>query len=178
MEETIKSLEQQLKNLVDEFKNELAGVRTNRPTPKLIEDIKVDYYNQLQPLKQLGAISIIPPREISVAIWDKGAVAAVVKAIEMAKLGLSVNVDGNVLHINLPPLTDERRKELEKLVKSLTEKERIKVRMMRDEINKKNKALTDEDVRFRQQKKVQELVDGANKQLEDLLSSKVKEINA
>ncbi len=177
MEQDLKKLEQDFSHLVSRFKDELATIRTNRPTTKLVEDIKVEYLGSWLTVKQLGAISVVPPREINISVWDKNALAAVAKAIEASSLGLSVAVDRNIIRIALPTLTLERRKELERLVRGITEKERIKVRMMRDDIIKKARQQEDEDLEEFMKKKVQAAVDKTNKQLEDLLTAKVKEIN-
>ena len=177
MEQDLKKLEQDFSHLISRFKDELSAIRANRPTTKLVEDIKVEYLGSWLTVKQLGAISVAPPREINISIWDKNALVAVAKAIEAVNLGLSVAVDRNIIRIALPPLTLERRKELEKLVKGITEKERIKVRMMRDDIIKKARRQEDEDMEFHAKKRAQELVDKTNKQLEDLLNQKIKEIN-
>lgn len=176
MEPNIKFLEQKLGDLLIKFKEELAGIRTNRPTPKLVEDIKVDYFGQMMTVKQLGSISINPPREIIISIWDRNAVTSVAKAIEGAHMGLSIAIDGGAVRINLPPLTDERRKELIKLVHNLTEKQRIAVRLIRDEVRKKIKANPDEDAVKFYDKKTQEVVDKTNKSIEEILKAKEKEI--
>ena len=177
MDQDLKRLEQQLSALVLKFKEELAGIRANRPTTRLVEDIKVDYFGQFLTIKQLGSISIIPPREITISCWDKNSVASVAKAIEGAHLGLSIIIDGSLVRINLPPLTDERRKELVKLVSGLGEKQRIAVRVRRDEFNKIAKANPDEDMREYLKKQIQDRVDKANKEIETFLKNKVVEIS-
>jgi len=177
MEAELRKLEQDFKQLVDRFGEELSAIRANRPTPKLVEDIKVEYLGSLLTVKQLGAIAIIPPRQLTVTVWDKNVAGPVAKAVEAANLGLSVAVDKNLIRISLPPLTEERRQELARLVKGMTEKERIKVRMMRDDIIKKARQQTDEDLTIHIKKKVQEAVDKTNQQLENLLANKIKEIS-
>jgi ribosome recycling factor len=182
MENLVKDLEKNLRVAVDGLKTELAGVRTNRPNPKLIEDIKVDYMGQQLTLKQLGSISIIPPREIDVSVWDKSAVPSVAKAIETSGRGLTANTDGNLIRINLPTLTDERRQELIKVVKSTTEQVKIKVRGLRDDANKqvessfKAKQIS-EDQKFKTREQIQKAVDKINAEIETLLAGKIKEIN-
>lgn len=177
METNLKQFELKLKNIIDRFKNELSGIRTNRPSPKLVEDIRVDYFGQLLSIKQLASIAIIPPREININLWDKNAVSPTVKAIESSGLGLSANIDGTMIRLHLPQMTDERRQEITKLVKSLAENYRIKIRSARDEENKKAKVLTDEDEKFKSIKKVQELVDKYNQEIEINLENKIREIN-
>lgn len=180
--EAAKELEQKLKTVAGGLKQEFAGIRTNRPTTKLVEDIKVDYFGQQMPLKTLGSISIVPPREINISVWDKNAVQPVMKAIENAKVGITPSNDGNLIRLNLPTLTDERRRELEKLIKSMTEQARIKIRGLRDEANKrieqdfKDKKIS-EDQKFKSKEQTQRAVDGVNAEIEKLLAAKIKEIN-
>lgn len=178
MDPLIKNFEADLQSAVAHFKDECSGIRTNRPSSRLVEDVKVEYFGQMTPVKQLGSIMIIPPREMAVSVWDKGATAEVAKAIEAAKLGLSVSVDGSTVRLALPLLTDERRTELVKLAKALAEKERIKVRGYRDDVMKKIKAQeADEDMMFRMKEQAQKAVDGANAAIEALLEGKIQEIH-
>lgn len=180
--DSAKELEQKLKPVADGLKQEFAGIRTNRPTTKLVEDIKVDYFGQQMAIKQLGSISIMPPREIDINVWDKNSVQPVMKAIENAKVGITPSNDGNLIRLNLPTLTDERRVELEKLIKSITEQSRIKIRGLRDEANKrveqdfKDKKIG-EDQKFKTKKQIQDAVNKINAEIETLLANKIKEIN-
>lgn len=170
-------LENKLNSLVNGFKEELSGIRANRPTPKLVEDIKVDYLGQKLPIKQLGSIGIAPPRCIQIIVWDKNAVASIAKAIEEAEIGAMPSIQDNVIRISLPPLTEERRRELIKLVKKIAENVRIKIRFLRDEYNKiVKKSELREDERFKRLEDIQETVDKANKKIEELLDNKIKEI--
>ena len=178
MQEYIKHFEIDLKGVISHYQEELLGIRTNRPSTKLVEDISVEYFGQMTPIKHLGSLSIVPPREIAVSVWDKSVVPNVAKAIEAARLGFSVAVEGSTVHLAVPPLNDERRAEMVKLVKAMLEKERIKVRSIRDEVNKKIKAgETDEDMVFDLKEQAQKLVDATNKDLEALAERKIKEIN-
>lgn len=179
----IKHFEQKLSVISGALKEELQGIRTNRPTAKLVENIKVDAYGQQMTVKQLGSISIVPPREIDISVWDKEVIHAVAKAIEDAGLGVTANTEGALIRIHLPTLTDERRKELIKLVKSLIEEARIKVRGARDEANKElekrlKEGTLSEDQKFTQKEKVQVAVDAANKAIEEMLENKMSEIEA
>ena len=176
MNDTLKNLEQKLTSAFESLKQEFFGIRTNRPTPKLVEDILVEYYEQKTPIKQLGAISIVPPREIDISLWDKNAVAPTVKALESSGLGITANTDGMLIRINLPSLTDERRQELVKLIKKLAEETRIRVRTLRDEANKGIKDLP-EDEEFKSKEKIQDAVNKTNKDIEDLIEKKTNEIN-
>ncbi len=181
MEEILKELERELKSFVQKFREELQGIRSGRPSTQLLENIQVEYAGAVLPIKQLGSLGIKPPREIDITVWDQAAVAPVAKAIEAAKLGLSVSHEGNVIRAFLPPLTEERRTELSRLVKKTAEEIRIKVRTHRDETNKKLKAAEaakqiNEDQVFKGKEKIQKLVDDANKQIELLVENKIKEL--
>lgn len=168
---------EQLEKIVSLFKDELVAIRANRPTPKLVEDIKVDYMGQSLPLKQVASISIVPPREIQVSVWDKNNIDNVVKAIEQSNVGINPSVGGNLIRINLPPLSQERRQELVKLVGQISENYRIRIRSLRDDYNKQIKnSEGGEDERFEQQEQLQKSVDESNEKIKELLKNKIKEI--
>jgi len=181
MDQLLKDFEQKIKSIIDSLRQEFLNIRTNRPTAKLVEDIKVDYLDQQFLVKQLGSISVAPPKEIDISIWDKDAVIAVAKAIQEAR-GLTPNIDGNLIRVRLPSLTQERREEFSKLVKGSAEQIRIKIRGSRDDANKrvelmfKDKTIS-EDQKFKSKKKIQDAVDKVNQELESLLAAKIKEIN-
>lgn len=181
VEQLLKDLIANLKTSIDALKLELSGIRTNRPSPRLVDQMKVQYMDQEFTVQQLGSITIAPPREIDISLWDPASVPAVVKAIETSGMGLTANSDGNLIRINLPALTDERRAELTKLVKNLTEQSKIRVRGLRDDANKKiesafKEKLLTEDQKFRSREKVQDIIDKANGEIETNLSGKIKEI--
>ena len=121
MEDKLLQFNEELANTAQHFKEEVGGIRSNRPTPKLVEDIKVDYLDQQLPIKQLASISIVPPREIQISAWDVQAAPLIGKAIEAANIGVTANVQGNIIRINLPPLSEERRAELIMLIKNIAE---------------------------------------------------------
>lgn len=176
----IKDLEIKFKSFVDSLKTELQSIRGNRPSPHMVEDVKVDYYGQILPIKALGSISVVPPREIVISVWDRGAVNAVAKAIETF-LKVTANIDGGLVRFSQPPLTDERKKELEKFAKKISEDTRIKVRGLRDEINKEIKTKEEnkefsEDAAFRKKHEVQKIVDSINEEINNLLENKIKDI--
>jgi len=181
MDIIFKNLELGLKQNIEHFKSQLAMIRGNRPSPKLVEDIAVDCYGQKMTVKQVGAISIAPPREIQISIWDKNVVNMVAKAIESSNLNVSSSVDGNVIHINLPPLSEERRQELIKIVKKEAESAKIQIRNHRDEAIKESKnefeaGKITEDDKFQVKDKIQEAVDKANEEIEKILENKIREI--
>ncbi len=177
MHPEIKKLSEEIIGAVAHFTSELSGVRTSRPTSRLIEDIKVEYFGQMTPVKQLGSIMIVPPMEMAVSLWDSGAVAETAKAIEAAGTGLSVAVDGTTIRLRLPMLTTDRRLELAKLAKAMAEKERIKVRGYRDDANKRAKAVAEnEDIQFALKEEIQKLTDKANRDIDVLLAAKIEEV--
>ena len=177
----VSNLEQKIKQALDYFKDQLSSIRGGRPNSKLVEDIFVEYFGQRLPIKQLGSINMVPPREIQISVWDKNAASAVLKGIEASNLNVGVNLDGNIIRVNLPPLSGERRQELTKLVKKETEEAKIKVRGLRDEENKEINRQFDgkeigEDEKFKLKEKVQGIVDKANEEIEKILESKIREI--
>lgn len=177
----IKNLELKTSEAMRHFKEQLAAIRGGRPNSKLVEDISAEYFGQKLTIKQLGSISILPPREIQISVWDKNAAAAVLKAIESSKLNVSTNIEGNLIRINLPPLSGERRQELIKIVKKEAEEAKIKIRSIRDETNKEvNRQFEDkkisEDDKFKFKEKVQEIIDKNNGEIEKILENKIKEI--
>ncbi len=167
--------------ITESFKKEASAVRANRPTTAMFDTIKVNYYDQLNPLKQLATVSVAPPREVLIHVWDKGAVASVAKAIETSGLGFSANIEGNVIRIFLPELSHERREELIKYIKSVGEKHRIQLRHARDEANKEiqkqfDEKLLTEDQKFSLKNQIQKETDNANITLEKIVEGKMKEI--
>lgn len=174
--EYLKDLEEKFTSITDGLKEELSSFRTNRPTPKLVENIKVPYMNQILLVKQLGSISVEPPRDLIVSVWDKNSLSVVAKTIESENLGLSVSPQGNVIRIRLPELTEERRRELEKLIRSSVEDARIKMRVERDAANKSINTEGDKDVKFRSKEEMQKLVDKFNETIEMMLKDKLNEI--
>ena len=181
MDNILKKLELGAKESTEHFKSQLSTIRGNRPSPKLVEDIMIEYYGQKLTVKQVGAISVAPPREIQISIWDKNAVIIVAKAIESSNLNVSSSVDGNIIRINLPPLSQERREELIKIVKKEGELARIGIRSHRDEAIKESKnefeaGKITEDDKFKAKDKIQEVTDRTNEEIEKILEQKIKEI--
>ncbi len=181
MEEIIKNLDKDSTRITELFKRELSQIRTNRPTPLLVEDILVDCYETKVPIKQLGAISIIPPREIDIQVWDKNALPFVAKAVETSNLNIKPVIDGGLVRISLPELSAERRQELIAVVRKIAEETRIKLRSCRDETKRKlNSCFSEgkigEDEKFRTQEKIQKIIDQANTNVEKILEDKIKEI--
>ena len=167
---------------VTAFKDELHSLRTNRPTAKLVEDIKAEYYNEHTPIKHLASISINPPRDIVISVWDAQAVLAVIKAIEASGLGVGVSAEGTTVRVHLPELSEERRQDLVKVVKRMAEDVRIQVRRLREEMNKKvegaeKEKKISEDQKFKLKEQVQNAVNRANQEIELAVLKKTGEIN-
>jgi ribosome recycling factor len=177
----IKDLDLALSGSVQRLKTDFTAIRGNRPSVDTIQDIKVNLYDQMLSIKELGALSILPPRTIQVMLWDKDAVGPVMKAIEDARLGLSASSDGTTIRATLSPLGDERREELAKTIKKTSEAARIQIRARRDETMKQlkeaegKKEITEDDS-FKAREKVQKSVDKANREVEAMVKGKLEEL--
>jgi len=163
-----------MQKIIENLKKELAGLRTDRATPALVEDILVDYYGTKVTLKETASISAPEPRLIIIQPWDKDSITDIEKAL-IAKNYTPKN-DGQLIRINLPALTDERKKELEKEIGQKTEQARIKIRLQRDKQREEIKELKDEDERYRQLKKLDEDVERINDQIEEIKKTKIQEL--
>lgn len=180
-DQIIKELESGLSASVEKLKQDFGQVRGNRPLAELLQDLKINLYDQMLTVRELGSLSVLPPRTIQITVWDKNAVGAVMNAINNAHLGLSTNNDGNNIRATLSPLGDERREELTKLVKKTSEAVRIQIRSRRDETMKRlkeaeaKKEITEDDS-FKAKEKVQKVMDKTNEALEGLVKSKLEEL--
>ena len=166
---------------VSALKDEFQGLRTGRANAGLLEPVHVEVYGSTMPLNAVGSISVPEPRMITVSVWDKGTVAAVEKAIRAAGLGLNPMTDGMVVRVPIPPLTEERRRELAKLAGKYAEQQRVSVRNVRREANEDlKKAEKDHVISQDEEKKlhaeVQKFTDEAIKRIDDALHAKEVEI--
>ncbi len=174
-------LKSSMEKIVDRLRSEVGSLRTGRATPALVEELVVDYYGAKTPLKAVAAISAPNPRELVIQPWDKAAIPAIETAIQASSLGLAPIADRDVIRLTIPPLNEERRKELVKLLHRHAEDARIHIRQEREDalrdIDRKEKAKEiSEDERFRRRAEVQKTVDEANKKVEDMSAAKEKEI--
>ncbi|AAV89777.1 ribosome recycling factor [Zymomonas mobilis subsp. mobilis ZM4 = ATCC 31821] len=174
-------LERRMKGAVESLKSDFSGLRTGRASTSLLDPVTVDVYGANMPLNQVATVSVPEPRMITVQVWDKSNVTPVDKAIRSAGLGLNPVVDGQMLRLPIPDLTEERRKELAKLVGQYSEKARIAVRNVRRDGNdqikqdeKKNEISEDEKKRF--ENEVQKLTDKTIADIDALAVHKEKEI--
>ena len=181
LEEIYKDLETRMSKSINAFQSEMARIRTGRATPALLEGIKVEYYGSQVPLQQIAGIMVPEPRLLVVQPWDKNVIGEIEKAIRKTGLGLNPINDGNVIRIPIPPLSDERRQDLIKLVKKLAEDARVAVRnIRRDGVEKvkvmeKNKEVS-EDERIKAENKIQKITDKFIEEINSLLEKKEKEI--
>lgn len=176
---------QDLKNknskTMENLKKEFLRIRAGKANPAILENIRVSYYGQMTPLNQMSSISISDARTLVIAPWDTTALGDIERAIHQGDLGLNPQNDGKVIRIHVPPLTEERRKELVKLVNKTAEECRVAIRQNRKTINEeiknqeKQKKISEDDSR-RQQEKVQQATDEAIKMVDDVLNVKTKEI--
>ncbi|OGW92261.1 MAG: ribosome recycling factor [Omnitrophica bacterium RIFCSPLOWO2_12_FULL_44_17] len=173
--------EHRMQKAVDATKNELQAIRTGRANAALVEGIQVDYYGSKMALKGIAAITIPDAKTIVIQAWDHGAVPAIEKAIQESGLGLTPHRDGHVIRLPIPTLTDERRQELDKVVRKSAEEGRISIRNIRHEANEGTKKLEKaktigEDISKMTQKKIQDLTDKYIKFIDELLAKKEQEL--
>ncbi|MGI9511075.1 MAG: ribosome recycling factor [Geminicoccaceae bacterium] len=174
-------LDKRMNGALEVLRKEFAGLRTGRASTSLLEPITVSAYGSDMPLNQVAALSVPEPRMISVQVWDKGMVAAVEKAIRTADLGLNPAVDGTLIRVPLPELSEERRVEITKVAGRYSEQARVAVRnVRRDGMDQLKRAEKEGDISKDEHHKVgdrvQQLTDNAIKQINDLLAQKEAEI--
>lgn len=177
MEEIFKSTEEDMKKAVQYFKNEIAGLRTGRASTALVEEIKVDYYGSKVPIKQLASVSVPEANQIVLQVWDKGAVDLVEKAI-IENLNLTPQKQGNVLRLTLPPLTEERRRELVRMLHKMAEEARVAVRNIRrdaKELIEDQEGISEDEIK-RALERLQKLTDKYIEEINHLTGAKEKEI--
>ena len=177
----LKTYRDRMDRAVTALKEEFSGLRTGRANAGLLEPVQVEAYGSMSPLHSVAAISVPEPRLISVNVWDKGMVVSVEKAIRAAGLGLNPIVDGQTLRIPIPPLTEERRKDLVKLAGKYAEQQKIAVRNVRrdanDDLKKAEKAGDiSQDDQKKMEAEVQKDTDAAIKRIDETLKTKEAEI--
>tara|TARA_B100000963_G_scaffold331801_1_gene322851 strand:+ start:25706 stop:26266 length:561 start_codon:yes stop_codon:yes gene_type:complete len=166
---------------IQSFKKDISTLRTGRANPSMLDTIKVDVYGQLMPIEQLATVSVPEARLLSVQVWDKANVALIDSAIQKSDLGINPQIDGQIIRLRIPDLTEERRKEFIKVLKNMGEKGKISIRNVRREANEdlkkklKAKEIT-EDQNKGYEKNIQKLTDDNISNIEKILSEKEKEI--
>jgi len=166
---------------IDTLKKDLARIRTGRATPALLDGIVVDYYGSMLPVNQVGNVSVPDARMIVIQPWEKSMLPVIEKAIQASDLGLNPQNDGNLIRLPIPPLSEERRKELFKTCKKTGEETKVAIRNVRRDSNEKlKKAEKDKAITQDEEKKgldeIQKLTDKFIKTVDDLLVTKEKEI--
>tara|TARA_X000001036_G_C20064363_1_gene556373 strand:- start:21 stop:542 length:522 start_codon:yes stop_codon:yes gene_type:complete len=166
---------------IQSFKKDLSTLRTGRANSNMLDTIKVDVYGQLMPIDQLGTVSVPEARLISIQVWDKANTTLIDSAIQKSELGINPQIDGQTIRLRVPDLTEERRKDLIKILKGMGEKGKVSIRNIRREANEelkkklKEKAISeDENQTF--EKNIQKLTDVNIEGIDKILSEKEKEI--
>ena len=181
IDEIIEDAQARMAKSIESLKSTLNKVRTGRAHASLLYNISVDYYGMETPLNQVGNISVPDARNLSITVFDKGMIGAVEKAILKSDLGLNPSSQGTLIRIPLPPLTEERRKDLVKVVKNEAENGKIAIRNIRRDANSDVKSLNKEkdisdDEMHQSEDDIQKLTDTYVKQVDDILSIKEKEL--
>lgn len=174
---------QKLNSIVERLKGEVATLRASRASPALVEDLEVEYYGAKSPLKAVASISSPEPKTLVIQPWDKSILPAIEKAIQNSSLGLAPIADRDTIRLTIPPLTEERRREIAKLLSRHLEDARIQVRREREEalkeLDRKERAKEiSEDEKFRKKQEVQKTVDEVNHRIEEMGRAKEREIMA
>jgi len=179
--ETIKEMQEKMKQAVQAFSKSLATVRAGRANPSLLDGVHVDYYGAYTPLNQLASVSAPEARLLVITPFDTSAIGEIEKAIQKADLGLSPSSDGNVVRINIPTLTEERRKDLVKVIGKYAEEARVQIRNIRRDANdqlkkmEKGSEITEDDLRSLQDD-VQSNTDKYVGEVDNMVDTKEKEI--
>ncbi len=170
-----------MEKAVEDFRKELSAVRTGRANVTLLDHIRVDYHGTPMPVNQLGSVSVPEPTMIVIAPWDPGAVPLIDKAVRTSELGLNPTNDGKVVRIPIPPLTEERRKDIVKHMHKILENHRTAVRNIRRDIKEalekleKEKKISQDDLK-RSTEELDKLTHSETKKIEDLCAAKEKDI--
>ena len=183
MNEIVKDARHRMDVTIENFRQEITKIRTGKATTALLDGVKVDYYGTMTPISQVGNLSVLDPHTLSITPWDKGMVQLIEKAILVADLGLNPANDGTNIRVPIPPLNEERRRELVKLVKKFGEDSKIAIRNVRRDANdhlkreEKEKNISEDDLK-RFSDEVQKVTDGHTARIDELIEHKEKEIMA
>ena len=165
----------------DMFIHELSSLRTGRANASMLDLVKVDVYGQKMPINQLGTITTPEPRTINIQVWDSNNVPLIDSAIKKSELGLNPQIDGQLIRLPVPDLSEERRNEIKKIIKSMGEKSKVSIRNIRREANDdlkkllKNKEISEDEVK-KNEKIIQDHTDNQIKKIDEKVISKEKEI--
>ncbi len=181
LKEVVNDVKQQMEKTLLNTRNELGKVRTGQANLSLVDPIKVDYYGTMTPLKQMANIGIPEPRLITIQPWDKTQLGAIEKAILKVDIGITPNNDGNIIRLPIPPLTEERREEIIKMLHEMGEHRKVSIRNIRKEGIKTLKdaehdGKISEDEKYNGDMDIQELTDKHIEEIDKLIESKEKEV--
>lgn len=181
IDQIFEDAETRMRKAVEATKSELSKIRTGKASPAILDAIRVDYYGTSVPIKQVASISVPEPRLISIQPWDKKLLPEIEKAILKSDLGLNPINDGNTIRLPIPPLTEERRRDLVRVVHKLGEEGRIAIRNIRRDANEKLKKAEkegeiSEDDAHRAMKEIQELTDQYIEEVDKVIKAKEQEI--
>ena len=167
---------------IQSLKKDISTLRTGRANTNMLDTIKIDVYGQLMPIDQLATVSVPEARLISVQVWDKANTPLIESAIQKSELGINPQIDGQIIRLRIPDLTEERRKELIKILKNMGEKGKVAIRNIRREANEelkkklKEKNISEDDNK-KFEKNIQKITDNNVEQIDKILSDKEKEIS-
>jgi len=180
-EEILSELRQKMERTIEALRKDLSKIRTGRASVALLDGIKVNAYETLMPLDQVSSLSVPESRLITIKPWDQSIIGEIEKSILKSELGLTPMNDGKLIRISIPPLTEERRKELAKMAKKMAEEAKISIRNHRREANEmfkelKNEKEISEDEMYKSQDQTQKVTDDFTKKADEIASEKEKEI--
>ncbi|MCL2099871.1 MAG: ribosome recycling factor [Oscillospiraceae bacterium] len=181
MKTDLKEFEEKMKKQISGYENMLSSIRAGRANPAILDKITVEYYGTPTPLSQVASVSVPDARTIVISPWEQSTLKAIEKAIHTSDLGLNPGNDGKIIRLNLPALTEEKRKELTKQAAKMSEEAKVHIRNIRRDGNesfkkaKKNNEMTEDDVKTAE-KDIQELSDKFIKQIDSITEKKNKEI--
>ncbi len=180
-DDAVKFLQEAIKKSVDALKQAMTKIRTGRANAAMLDNVKVSYYGTPTPLAQCAAVAVPEPRLITVKPWDKSIIRDIEKALHEANLGLTPQNDGEIIRLPVPPLTEQRRKDIAKQVKSTGEDHKVAIRNERRDANEKLKVLLkdkaiSEDDKKRAEEKVQKETDAGIAQVDQVVAAKEKEV--
>lgn len=181
LDDVYKETQAKMNKTIEATKGEMAAIRSGRASSAILDHVTVEYYGSQLPINQAATISVPEPRLILIQPWDKSVLPAIEKAILKSSLGLNPSNDGNVIRLPIPTLTEERRKELDKVVKRKAEDGRVSIRNIRRDTNEllkkmeQDKDISEDDLKHGKEK-IQKLTDEAASQIDKILAAKEKEL--
>jgi ribosome recycling factor len=181
LDELYKKTEEHMNKTLENLAQELSGIRTGKASPAILDVVRVNYYGQNVPVKQVANISVPDPRTLAIQPWDRSMIGEIEKAIQASDLGLNPQNDGGMIRLPIPPLTEERRKDLVKVVKRIGEDSKVAVRNVRRDANEKVKKLEkehelSEDAMHAKQDEIQKLTDAFIKRVDAAVAGKEREV--